>query len=92
MSTHAVTNVGNYNTCHLLSLPRPHLVKSACQASEVGMKFIESVGIPTQVLVPPEPVHFPTCHLNSKLSCGGPMVLESPSCIYEYLGRLNNLG
>lgn len=60
---------------------RPHLMKSAYQASEVGMKLNGSVGIQTQVIVPPEPIHFPTCHLNSKLSHCSVMVLESPSYI-----------
>lgn len=59
-----VTNVGNHNNFHLPSLHEPHLIKSAYQASEVKMKLNGSITIQTKVIVPPEPIHFPTCHLN----------------------------
>lgn len=62
-------------------LHRPHLVKSAYQISEVGMKLNGSVVIQTQIIVPPELIQFPMCRLNSKLSSCNIMVLESPSYI-----------
>ena len=53
------------NSCHLLSLHKITSMKSACQASEVGMKFSESVEVPTQVFVPPRACSF--SHLPPKL-------------------------
>lgn len=41
------------------------------------MKLNVSVGIQTTVIVPPEPIHFPTSHLNLKLSYFDIMFLES---------------
>lgn len=46
------------------------------------MKLKGSVGIQTTVVVPPEPIHFPTSHLNSKLSYFDIIFLESYSYIW----------